>query len=283
MGWACSCRRLTAVCCFSPRPRRSTDRTTRGCGPSSPDCSWASRGRGRRRRSPVDDQLGRDVVVLQAVIELEGVGQRHALIGGAVLDQRRRLRLLDVGDRRRLRVDLRIVPRRRLEVLPRERRDVGVDVVGHPVGDAGADRDRLEARRVVRREKRRDVAALAPAHGADLRRIDHPLRDQRVDAREHVPRVADAEIADVERAELLAVAGAAAVVRLEDEDAARHPDVDRIDRAGERDGARHAGRTAVNHDEQRVLSSRRRSRPACAARLRSPRRPGSSTTRPRAC
>jgi hypothetical protein len=55
----------------------------------------------------IDDQLRRDVVVLETVIQLEGVGQRHALIGGAVLDERRRLRLLDVGNRRRLRVDLR--------------------------------------------------------------------------------------------------------------------------------------------------------------------------------
>ena len=85
---------------------------------------------------------------------------------------------------------------------------------------------------------------------ADLRRIDHALRDQRVDAGQHVPGVADAEVADVERAELLAVAGAAAIVRLEHEHAARHPDVDRIDRAGERDGAR------------RRRSARRESRPA---------------------
>src|SRR5476651_202548 len=44
----------------------------------------------------VDDQLRGYVIVLQAVIQLERVGQRHALIRGAVLDQRRRFRLLDV-------------------------------------------------------------------------------------------------------------------------------------------------------------------------------------------
>ena len=64
----------------------------------------------------------------------------------------------------------------------------------------------LEPRGVVRREKRGDVAALAPAHRADLGGIDNPLRDQRVDAGQHVPGVADAEIADVQRSELLAVA-----------------------------------------------------------------------------
>ena len=92
----------------------------------------------------------------------------------------------------------------------------------------------LNRARVVRREERGDVAALAPAHRADPGGIDQALRDQRVDARQHVPGVADAEVADVQRAELLAVAGAAAIVRLEHEDAARHPHVDRIDGAGER-------------------------------------------------
>ena len=194
-----------------------------------------------------------------------------------MLNQRRRLRLLDVGDRRGLRVDLRIVPRRRLQVLPREWVDVGVDVVGHPVGDAGADRDRLEPRRVVRGEERRDVAALAPAHRADPRRIDQPLRNQRVDARDHVPRVADAKVADVQRAELLAVAGAAAVVRLEDEHAPRHPHVNRIDRAGQRHGARHAGRAAVDDDEQRVLARGIEVGRFVQHALDRRRRPGSST------
>src|SRR5206468_5954860 len=120
--------------------------------------------------------------------------------------------------------------------------------------DARADRNRLEARGIVRREERGDVAALAPAHGADPRRIDNALRDERIDPRHHVPRIADAEIADVQCAELLAVAGAAAIVRLEHDDAARHPDVDRVRRARERHGARDARRSAVDHDEQRVLA-----------------------------
>src|SRR5262252_10445845 len=128
-------------------------------------------------KAVVNDQLRRYVVVEQTAIELERVRQRHTLIGGAVLNERRRLRLLDVGNRRRLRVHLRIRPRRAFQILAGERRDVGVHVIGGPVGDAGADRDRLEARRVVRGEERRDVAALAPAHGADLRRIDQAFPD----------------------------------------------------------------------------------------------------------
>src|SRR5262245_32287246 len=52
----------------------------------------------------IDNQLGRHVVVAQPLIELVGVRQRHALIRRAMLNERRRLRLLDVRDRRRLRV-----------------------------------------------------------------------------------------------------------------------------------------------------------------------------------
>ena len=164
-----------------------------------------------------DRQLHRHVLIAQALIQLERIRNRHPRVSVAVLDQRRRLRLLDVGHRRRVGVDLRIVPRRRLQVLPRERVDVGVDVIRHPVRDAGADRDRLEPIGVARRQERGDVAALAPAHAADAIAIDEALLHQRIDAREHVPRVADAEIAHVERSELLAVSGAAAIVRLEDE------------------------------------------------------------------
>src|SRR5438876_3737905 len=65
----------------------------------------------------IHDQLRRHVLVLQPLVQFERVGQRHALIGGAVLDQRRRLRLFDVRNRRRLRVDVRILPRRRFQVL----------------------------------------------------------------------------------------------------------------------------------------------------------------------
>ena len=134
--------------------------------------------------------------------------------------------------------------------------DVGVDVIRHPVGDAGAHRDGFEAVGIVGGEERRNVAALAPAHRADLLRVDEPSGDERIDAREHVPGVADAEIPDVEGPELLAVAGAAAVVGLEDQDAPRHPDIDRINRARERDRPRDAGGTAVNDDEERVLAGR---------------------------
>ena len=204
-----------------------------------------------------DRQLHRRVLIAQSLIELERVRDRHARVLIAVLDQRRRVRLLDVGHRRGVRIDLRIVPGRRLQVLPRERMNVGVDVVRHPVGDAGADRDRLEAIGMPGRQERRDVTALAPAHAADAIAIGQPLLHQRVDARQHVPRVADAEIADVERPELLAVAGAAAIVRLEHQRALRQECVDGVGGAAAvRHRARNAGRAAVNHDQQRIAPAR---------------------------
>ena len=114
-----------------------------------------------------------------------------------------------------------------------------------------------------RRQERRDVAALAPAHAADPLRVHPALLDQVLDAREHVPGVADAEVADVELAELLAVAGAAAVVDLQDERAARGPDVRRVVRASSMQRRPvDARRPAVDDAEQRRTSSPGRSRPA---------------------
>src|SRR5207302_238621 len=126
--------------------------------------------------SVIERDLGVDGVT-ESVVYAAGIGTRprgvswapwpepHPVrripgpIGRAVLDERRCLRPLDVGDRRRFRVDRRIVPGCRLQILTRERVDVGVHVVRHPVRDAGADGNRLEASGVVRREKRGNVAA----------------------------------------------------------------------------------------------------------------------------
>jgi hypothetical protein len=84
-----------------------------------------------------------------------------------------------------------------------------------------------------------------------------PLRDEMVDARDDIPRVADPEVAHVELTELLAVPRAAAVVRLEHDGPLRQPELDGI-RAPDLHaaGTRDARRPAVNHDEQRVLLSR---------------------------
>ena len=134
--------------------------------------------------------------------------------------------------------------------------NVGVDVVRHPVGNAGADRERLEPIRVARGKERRDVATLAPAHAADAILVHQALLHERVDARQHIPRVADAEVAHVQRSERLAVTGAATVVGLEHERALGEEPINRVvaDLAiGHR--PRHARRSAVNHDQQGIAAS----------------------------
>src|SRR5947207_2719220 len=73
-------------------------------------------------------------------------------------DQRRRLHLLDEGDRRALRVDLRIVVYRGAEVRDHPAVDVVLAVVALPVADAGAGHRRLEALR-LRDRPHRHVAA----------------------------------------------------------------------------------------------------------------------------
>ena len=81
-----------------------------------------------------------------------------------------------------------------------------------------------------------------------------PFGDEVIDAGDHVPRIADAEVAHVECAELLAVTGAAAIVHLEDERAARRPDVRRVvTRVGcQQSRTIDARRPAVNDAQQRI-------------------------------
>src|ERR1019366_6705584 len=119
------------------------------------------------------------------------------------------------------------------------------------VRDAGADGDRGESR-AGGGEKGADVSALAPPHRRHLRGIDPSLLDQVVDAAQHVPRVADAEVADVELPERLAVARAAAVVDLEHEGPARNPRVYWIGPVVNQRRAVGSGRAAVEHAEQRI-------------------------------
>ena len=172
----------------------------------------------------VDDQLRFDAPVFEALAQLVGIGDRHAAIEFAVLDQRRRACLLDVRHRRGLLVHRRIVDRIVAEILNRERRDVGVVVVRRPVRDTGTNRDRLEP--IARcREEGGNVAPLAPAHARDALWIHPSLLHEVIDAAHNVPRITDAQVADVELPEGLAISRAAAVVDLQDQCAARHPDV----------------------------------------------------------
>src|SRR5262249_42810919 len=78
------------------------------------------------------------------------------------------------------------------------------------------------------REERADVATLRPSHRRDLLRVHPSLRDEIVHAGDDIPRIADAEVTVVEHPELLAIPGTSAVVDLEDQCAARRPDVNGI-------------------------------------------------------
>ena len=124
----------------------------------------------------VQDKLHRNAPVFQRLVQLESIGRRDAFVLIPVLDKRGRFRLVHIGDWRSLPIDLRIVPGCRLQVLSRERMDVGIHVVSGPVRDPRADRHGLEPV-AVSGDERRDITALAPTHGAHAIPVDHALAD----------------------------------------------------------------------------------------------------------
>src|SRR5262249_48654552 len=78
--------------------------------------------------------------------------------------------------------------------------------------------------------------------------------DERVHAADDVPHVADAEVADIKRAESRTVTCAPAIVGLENERAAGQPGLNGIVRvAGRKGWVRNASGSAVNNDEQRIF------------------------------
>ena len=81
----------------------------------------------------VHNHLHRHAPIFQRLSQLIGVRDRYSLIQLAVLNQRRRLRFVDIRDRRSLLIDLRITPRRGFQILPSERVNVSVNVISHPV------------------------------------------------------------------------------------------------------------------------------------------------------
>ena len=142
-----------------------------------------------------------------------------------MLDERGCAGLVDAGHRGRELVDLLVLRWRGAEIVRAELRDIRVIVCAQqyqitetgwksvrlscrticlPVGDAGADADRGETA-AGGREEGRDVSALGPAHAADPVLVDPALRHEMLHAALDVPRVANAEVAVVERAEGLAI------------------------------------------------------------------------------
>src|SRR5579872_1912717 len=203
----------------------------------------------------VENEFHGDATVLESAIELERIGDGNARVFAALLNQRGRVRVVDVSDGRGLAVDFRVAPRSGVQILARERSDVRVDVVSHPVGNSGAHRDSAEAV-AERGDERGDVAALAPTHGADALWVNEALRDEVIDAGNHVSVIAHAEIADVERPEFRAVARRAAIVRFENHGAARGEKFDGIVTVRRTRRATGARGASVNFDEQRIFLRR---------------------------
>src|SRR5690348_3712808 len=124
----------------------------------------------------VEDEFGGHAAVLESAIEFPGIRDRDASVAAALLDERGRVRVIDVSDGRSLFVDFRIAPGSAAKILARERSDVGIDVVGHPVRNAGADGHGAELV-AESSDEGGDVAAFAPAHGADALGVNVALRN----------------------------------------------------------------------------------------------------------
>src|SRR5580692_7911265 len=125
----------------------------------------------RMAESLVYDHPYRQTTVLERLVEFIPVGNWYSLVELSVLNQRRSLRGFNVSDGRRFFVDIWVVPRSRLQILPGERMDIGIHVIGHPVADPRPDGDRLEPI-AERRNEGRNVSALTPAHGANASFVD---------------------------------------------------------------------------------------------------------------
>ena len=129
----------------------------------------------------VDDHLNFHAAIFQALPQFVRVGDRHAAIELAMLNQCGRLRIFHIRHRRSLLINQRVFRRIFAQIIDCERRDVGVVVVGRPVRDSRAHGDRREA--IARgRQKRRDVAALAPAHANDFGLINPAFANQIIDS-----------------------------------------------------------------------------------------------------
>src|SRR6185369_6418 len=198
------------------------------------------------------DHLHRYAAILERLSQFVGVRYRHSLIQFAVLNQCRRLRILYVRDGRSLLIYLSVIPRRRLQILSRERMNVGVHVISHPIRNTGAYRNRLEPIAAAGDEGG-NVAALAPAHRADAIAVDHALRDQMIDAGYDVPVISNTKVAHIERSELLAVAGRAAIVRPQNNSAPVRKHFDRIIPIAAHNRSINSSRSPVNDHEKRVF------------------------------
>src|SRR2546427_460212 len=203
------------------------------------------------RHGGIHDVFDRNAKFFQCHVQLVALRLRDALVGFANVDQGWRFGILNIAQRRDLHIVLPVIPRLALEVELAIGLDVGLRIHRNPVHRAGATRNSLEAVG-VRQGPIRPVAARAPAHHAELGRVGHAARDQRITAGHDVVEALAEIIAGNLHAKFLAIIIGAAVIGLENSIAAAGEDVHvRAVAAGE---AIHvsAGRTAVKLNNQGI-------------------------------
>src|ERR1700733_2414886 len=134
----------------------------------------------RMSKPVIQHHLHRHTLIFERLPQFKTIWHGNPFIPVTLLNQSRRLRLRNISDRRSLLVNLRIIPRRSLQILPRKRSNVRVHVISHPVRNSSPHRHRLEPATRSRNECR-NVPALAPTHRTNAIPIYKSLRDQIID------------------------------------------------------------------------------------------------------
>ena len=199
----------------------------------------------------VDYELRFDAERFEGVPEFVGLRGGDFAVAVADENERRSFYFFDEIDRRAFGVDLGVVVNGFAEERDHPLVDEIFAVVALPVGETGAGHGGFEAVG-LRDGPHGHVAAVAPAADTEAIRIDGRDFDGFVDAGHDVLEVAVAKILDVGASERLALAEAAARIRLQDEIAGAGEGRIVIGCAGPfgEDGG--AG-TAVNADDQRIF------------------------------
>ena len=202
------------------------------------------------RLAGVLNHLGGHAAALQREVHLLGFFVRHPLVHFAVDEERRRLHAARVGERRLAdhAVARRFIPGRAEELGFLRAVDVGGAVVADPVADAGAGDGGGEAIRVLGDQPVGHEPAVGMTGVANALRVDRIPRDDVVHAGDHVFAVLVSPRAPGRPLELLAVAGGAAEVRVEDK-VAVSGEVLLLEIEGIASGS---VRAAVTEDDERV-------------------------------